>query len=112
MGRNRSLSLGYFPLRILNDHFVLLLFSIPAYNRGFNDTGLNRGFTARPDCAVHRPCPLGPRFSQGLLAYSPHRSHVLVPVWLRSPYRSFPVDPLSCYVFGEIVFGGMPSLRT
>ena len=81
--------------------------------KGSNDTGHNDGFTARPDCAVHRPSPLGPRFSLALLAYLWHRSHVLTPVWLRSQYRSLPVDPLSCcFFFGEIAFGGMPSLRT
>ena len=79
---------------------------------GVNDTGLNRGFTARPDCAVHRPSPLVPRFSLALLTYLSQGSHALTPVWLRSLYRSFSVDPLSCYLFGDIAFGGMPSLRT
>ena len=75
-------------------HFLLFLFGI-----GFNYTGLNHGFTARPDCAVHRPSPLGPRFALGLLAYLSYRAHVLTPAWLRSPYRSFPLDPLSCCYF-------------
>ena len=38
--------------------------------------------------------------------------NILTPVRLRSPYRSFPVDPRSCYFFGEIAFGGMSPLLT
>ena len=42
---------------------VYLFFFFSAYPPiGFNYTGLNHGFTARPDCAVHRPSPFGPRF--------------------------------------------------
>ena len=51
------------------------------------------GFTARPDCAVHRPSPLGPRFALGLSTYLSHRSHALTPVWLRSPFSLSKLTP-------------------
>ena len=59
---------------------------------GFYDTGLKRGFAARPDCAVHRPFPLGPRLPV-ILADLSHEPYVLTAVWLCSPCRSFLVDP-------------------
>ena len=40
------------------------------------------------------------------------RIGLTTPIRLRSPHRSFSVDPLSCYVSGEIVFRRMPSTRT
>ena len=61
---------------------------------GFYDTGLHRGFAARPDCAAHRPSsPLGPRMHPVILGYLSHGSYVLTLVWLRSPYRPILVDP-------------------
>ena len=66
---------------------------------GFNYTGLDHGFTARHDCAVHKPSSLGPRSSLGLLAYLSHRSHVLTPVWLRSPFRLSKLTPFRVVFF-------------
>ena len=34
-----------------------------------------------------------PPFSVAFLAYLSHEFYALTPAWLRSPYRSFPVDP-------------------
>ena len=91
----------------------LSLFFFTAYVPiGFDDTGPNRGFTANPDCAVHRPSYLVPRIFLDFLSYLLHRSHVLTPTRLRNRYKSFPVDPLSCYVFSDFLFRGMPSKRT
>ena len=68
---------------------------------GFNYTVLNHGFTASSDCAVHRPSPLGPHFALGLLAYLSHRSHVLTPVWLRSPFRLSKLTPFRVVFFRQ-----------
>ena len=80
----------------------------------FNYTDLSRGVAARPDCAVHRPSPLGPRFALGLLAYLSHRSHVLTPVWLRSPFRLSKLTPFrvvfSAKSFSEKFLRYVPSV--